>query len=257
MTEAVTRPYPGTPCWVSLMVHDLAAARRFYSGVFGWQYSTGPTHPGSHVRATLDGVPVAGLSGMTAQLQRPASWLPHFATDGADLTAAAIRECGGTVAVGPLDAGDEGRLAVSSDTAGAVFGIWQANQRYGISFDRATGAPVWTELITADSSLVSKFYEMVFGYQARTARTVPGADRLTLYLGDRPVGGIRGVGGDLPRDRGSYWLVYFSVPDADAAAKRLEELGGHVLEAPEVTPIGRVIRATDPEGAPFALLQPA
>jgi predicted enzyme related to lactoylglutathione lyase len=255
MTEAANRPTPGTPCWVSLMVHDLPAAERFYSGVFGWQYSSGPTPLGPYVRALQDGRPVAGLNAIAPQLESPAAWLPHIATDNADLTADTIRGCGGTVAVGPLDAAEEGRMAVASDTGGAVFGIWQARRRKGISFGPEVGSPMWTELITSDTAMVSKFYELVFGYQSHTARTVPGADRLTLYLGDRPVGGIRGVEDELPRDRGSHWLVYFSVPDADGAAARLEDLGGQVLEPPEVTPIGRVIRAADPEGAPFALLQ--
>lgn len=255
MTEAVTRPSPGMPCWVSLMVQDLAAAERFYGGLFGWEYSPGPIPLGSYVRALSNGRPVAGLSGMSTQWQYPASWLPHFATTSADETAATIRQCGGTVGVGPLDAAEEGRIAISSDNTGAVLGICQSGKRYGSFFDKEPGSPVWTELITADSSLVSKFYEAVFGYQSRTARTVPGADRLTLYLDDRPAVGIRGVGDEVPRDRGSYWLVYFSVTDADASAKLVEQLGGQVVQEPEETPIGRVIRVADPEGAPFALLQ--
>lgn len=255
MTEAATRPAPGTPCWVSLMAHDLPAAERFYSGLFGWQYSSGPTPLGPYVRALHEDTPVAGLNAMGSQLHSPAAWLPHITTANADRTADTIRECGGTVAVGPLDAAEEGRMAVAADNGGAVFGIWQARLRHGISFGVRVGAPIWTELITPDSSMVSKFYEMVFGYQSRTARTVPGADRLTMYLGEQPVCGIRGVGDNIPHDRGSHWLVYFAVPDADASAARLTDLGGKVLEPPEETAIGRVIRVADPEGAPFALLQ--
>ncbi|WP_130798460.1 VOC family protein [Streptomyces otsuchiensis] len=255
MTEAVTRPGPGMPCWVSLMAHDLPAAQRFYSEIFGWEYEPGPGTLGPYVRALKDGDPVAGLNATARRLDSPAAWLPHVAALDADRTANTVRECGGTVAVGPLDAAEDGRTAIAADIAGAGFGIWQMGEAGGgVPFRHSPGAPVWTELITSDATWASKFYQMVFGYQARTARTVPGADRLTLYFEDQPVCGIRGVDGRLPRDRGSYWLVYFSVTDADATAARLSELGGEVIE-PEETPIGRVIRATDPEGAPFALLQ--
>lgn len=54
------------------------------------------------------------------------AWTPYFASDDVDLTAEAVRSCGGTVGVGPLDADDAGRLALASDPSGAVFGIWQA-----------------------------------------------------------------------------------------------------------------------------------
>ncbi|WP_245240788.1 VOC family protein [Streptomyces spiramenti] len=255
MTDATTRPGPGMPCWASLMAHDLPAAQRFYGEIFGWEYEQGPRTLGPYVRALRDGVPVAGLNATARRLDSPASWLPHVAALDADRTANTVRECGGTVAVGPLDAAEDGRTAIAADIAGAGFGIWQLGETgRGVTFGQSPGAPVWTELITSDATWASKFYQMVFGYEARTARTVPGADRLTLYLGDRPVCGIRGVDGRLPHDRGSFWLVYFSVPDADASAARVRELGGETTE-PEETPIGRFVRATDPEGAPFALLQ--
>lgn len=38
MTEA-TRHTPGTPCWVSLMVHGLDRTQTFYGELFGWEFS--------------------------------------------------------------------------------------------------------------------------------------------------------------------------------------------------------------------------
>ncbi|MER5957879.1 VOC family protein, partial [Streptomyces sp. NPDC001893] len=37
MTEAAARRAPGTPCWVSLMVHGMAATQEFYAALFGWE----------------------------------------------------------------------------------------------------------------------------------------------------------------------------------------------------------------------------
>lgn len=42
MTEA-TRHTPGTPCWVSLMVHGLEATQDFYGALFGWEFSPVPS----------------------------------------------------------------------------------------------------------------------------------------------------------------------------------------------------------------------
>ena len=46
MTEAAARRAPGTPCWVSLIVHGLAATQEFYGGLFGWDLEVGPAEVG-------------------------------------------------------------------------------------------------------------------------------------------------------------------------------------------------------------------
>lgn len=133
MTEAVkaTRRTPGTPCWVSLMVHGLGTTEEFYAELFGWEYAPGPEQLGPYVRALLDGREVAGIGEMPPDRHLPVAWTTYLATDDADATAEAIRSCGGTVAVGPLDAGIAGRVAICSDPLGAIFGIWQAQTHLG------------------------------------------------------------------------------------------------------------------------------
>jgi hypothetical protein len=38
----------GTPCWIDLMVTDAAAARQFYSSLFGWDILDGPPEAGGY-----------------------------------------------------------------------------------------------------------------------------------------------------------------------------------------------------------------
>jgi hypothetical protein len=50
------------------------------------------------------------------------------------------------------------------------------------------------------------------------------------------------------------WLIYFRVPDVDAAAERIKANGGKVLNGPMEVPGGdRVVTAADPQGAAFGL----
>lgn len=259
MTEAATRPGPGTPCWASLMVHDLTASQRFYAALFDWRYEPGPQRRlGPYVQAERDGVPVAGLGEMASGMgQRLVSWLPYLATEDADATATLIRDCGGTVAVGPLDVEPSGRLVIAADPLGAVFGVWQAGTHLGVPFRNAPGAPVWAELVTMDAATVGKFYSMVFGYEWQPEPALPPeSDYLTIQLAGRPIVGIEGVGDAVPHDRGPYWLTHFSVTDVDASAQRVTELGGALRHPPQDTPFGRVAQVSDPEGAPFALIRP-
>lgn len=250
-----TAPALGTHRWVSLMARDLPAARRFYQQLFGWQYREGPPGIGPYVQALCGGRQVAGLGETTRGSGCLVAWLPYLATDDADDTAGRVRECGGTVAVGPLDVAGVGRLAIVADVAGAPFGLWQGGPSRRAPL-REAGAPVWNELITPATTLVRGFYTSVFGYAAEPEPARPEeVDYLVLRLAGQPVAGIRGVNGALPPDRGPHWLPYFSVTDVDTALRRGEELGGSRLLAPESSPFGRLAWLADPEGAPLGLVQ--
>jgi predicted enzyme related to lactoylglutathione lyase len=236
------------------MVHGPAATQDFYGSLFGWEFQPGPRQLGPYVRALLGGREVAGIGQLPPDRHLPLAWTPYFASDDVNRTAETVRLCGGTVGVGPLDAGDAGRLAIGSDPTGAVFGVWQAAAHLGTAVTGVPGTPVWNELMTYETASVAKFYESVFGFEL-----VPEAsadrDHVTLRLDGRPVAGLHGVGSALPRDRGPHWVTYFDVADADEALERVAELGGQVLEQAHGTPHGRVATVADPEGARLSLLQ--
>ncbi|MFF8292879.1 VOC family protein [Streptomyces sp. NPDC016309] len=253
MSEAARRE-PGTPCWVSLMAHRLDATQRFYGELFGWRFEPGPQQLGPYVRGLLDGEEVAGIGQLPADRDLPTAWTTYLASDDAGATAEAIRCGGGTVAVGPLTAGDAGRLVICSDPTGAVFGVWQAAAHLGTTVGGVPGTPVWNELLTQETEAVGKFYKTVFGYELDPVDSAE-ADLVTLRVGDRPVASLRGVGTSLPRDRGAHWMTWFEVADTDDAARRVTGLGGRVLVGPHDEPAGRVATVADPEGAVFTLVR--
>ncbi|MEU7425520.1 VOC family protein [Streptomyces sp. NPDC040750] len=260
MTEAresagpYARRAPGGPCWVSLMAHELAATEEFYAELFGWEFQPGPQQLGPYVRALLDGREVAGMGQLPPDRRLPIAWTPYLATEDVDGTADAVRLCGGTVAVGPIDAAEAGRLAIASDPAGAVFGIWQGAAHLGTAITGVPGTPAWNELLTVETESVAKFYATVFGYEEDPVVDA-GFDYVTLRLDGRPVAGLYGVGNALPRDRGSHWQTYFEVADTDAALRLVVELGGRVLRPAHDSPHGRVATVADPEGAEFSVVQ--
>ncbi|GAA4897509.1 VOC family protein [Streptomyces coeruleoprunus] len=253
MTEA-TRRKPGTPCWVSLMVHGLDATKEFYGELFGWDFQPGPQQLGPYVRALLDGKEVAGIGQLPADRDLPIAWTTYLASDDADETAESIHCSGGTVAVGPLDAADAGRLVICSDPSGAVFGVWQAAAHLGTAVAGTPGTPVWNELQTQETESVAKFYRTVFGYELDPLVSAD-LDFVTLTVDGRPVAALHGVGNALPRDRGAHWMTWFAVADPDAAVVRVKELGGQVLKPPHDDEGGRRATVADPEGAVFTIVR--
>ncbi|MBV2357426.1 VOC family protein [Streptomyces sp. J2-1] len=260
MTEAPesagprARRAPGTPCWVSLMAHRLADTERFYGELFGWEFRPGPQQLGPYVRALLDGEEVAGIGQLPPDHRLPVAWTPYLASDDVDATAHQVRLCGGTVAVGPLDAAEAGRMAIASDPAGAVFGIWQGSAHFGASIGGVPGTPAWNELLTFETASVAKFYEAVFGYEEEPALAA-GPDHVTLRVADRPVAVVHGVGRGLRRDGGPHWLTYFEVADADATVRQVAALGGRVVDGVHDDEHGRIATVADPEGAVFSVIQ--
>lgn len=237
----------GTPCWVSLLTDDLPGARAFYGALLGWTYTPGPGQLGDYVRAELDGAPVAGL-GVSTATGFPVQWTTYFAVDDADRTAQLVRECSGTVAVGPLQAERAGRMAIAADVSGAVFGLWQGEEHLGREAGREPGAPAWAELLTPDAQGAAAFYSTVFGRPVRST-----ADETALLVNERPVAGIRHraeLRGHPPR-----WRTHFVVRDAGLAARHAVELGGRVLVEPHDTARGRAARLADPQGGHFSVLE--
>ncbi|MCD0482555.1 VOC family protein [Streptacidiphilus sp. ASG 303] len=256
MAEQAWRSMPGTPCWVSLMARSLDAAQEFYGSLLGWEFRAAPSaRLGPYLEAVVGHMPVAGIGAMAQNLGFPVSWTVFFEAEDADARAQAVRESGGTVAVGPLGFQD-GRAALAADPAGAVFGIWQGDKTPGWRMRRSRGVPAWIELQTRDAFAAAVFYGEVFGWGSDPEGRSDVAwehDRVVLRVDGHPVAGLCGGAVEAapdPRVR-PRWDVFFAVPDVDAAARAAAALGGEVAGPPTDTPYGRVAALRDREGGLF------
>jgi len=121
----------------------------------------------------------------------------------------------------------------------------------------APGTPCWFELGTTDQSAAKEFYGKLFGWSANDMPMGPDGVYTIFQLNGRDVGALWTLPQKL-RDQGvpPHWGVYFAVPDVDAAAPRVTELGGTLLQPPfDVMDAGRMAVAKDPGGAVFSLWQ--
>jgi predicted enzyme related to lactoylglutathione lyase len=170
---------------------------------------------------------------------------------------------------------DAGRMAVLTDSEGAMFSVWQAKAHNGAKVVNEHGALNFNGLVTRDPERAAAFYGAVFGWRRLT---LPGGAMWTLpgygdHLEKRspglrkqmdemgaPGGFIDVVAALNPiADDNSegpvHWSVTFGIDDVNAAAARAGDLGGEVIAGPLDAPWSRLAVIKDPQGATFIVSQ--
>jgi uncharacterized protein len=118
------------------------------------------------------------------------------------------------------------------------------------------GRFAWYELITTDMEAAKAFYTTVMGWGAWDA-SVPSTAYTLFIAGKASVGGMMELPEDVRKMGGTPgWVGYVWVNDVDAAADRIERLGGTVHVPPTVvSDISRFSVFSDPQTARLALLK--
>lgn len=253
----------GGPVWIGLTTHDVGGAIAFYSQLLGWEFPEGNPEFGGYRVVLKDGLPVAGAmtslsgpEGPTEKPQAPTNWTVYLRTDDIEARCAAVTEHGGQLLIPPMPVGDLGSMAVLSDPAGAVVGLWQPDTFDGLEICATLGAPVWFETMTKDFDAASVFYRDALEWDLHA---MPGDDADFRYVthgtGERTAAGMCDAAGFLPDDVDSYWRVYFGVANLDESLAQVDALGGALLDGPVDSPWGRLATVADPQGASFQLLE--
>ena len=183
---------PGTPCWVELSgTPDVEASESFYRDLFGWEIPELSTSAelGGYRRAKKGGRDVAGVSPRMEDGQ-PTVWATYVSVEDAAATASKIAESGGQAIVQPMDVAGLGTMAVFSDPAGAVFGIWQPGTFVGSELVNETGAFGWNELNTRDTAGAKEFYGGVFGWTYEDEESERAGTYTVWKVGEAMVGGM-------------------------------------------------------------------
>lgn len=239
--------------WHDLVTDNPEVCRTFYGALFGWTFeSADGIDPGytiiKHAGRMIGGIirPKPQPDGTDVVPQ----WLSYLRVEDVDKTTEAVRQAGGRVYRGPLNARKDLRVAVVGDAQGAPFGLTNRGP-----LDMQSGPPalnrwLWMEYVAVDTEATLKFYGEVIGFRHEVQHT---REDFTYYLliTDRPHAGMfRSI---WPRET-SAWLPYVRVEDPAAMASRAAELGGSILLAPAPgVRRGSLAIVLDPTGAPVAL----
>jgi uncharacterized protein len=245
---------PGEFCWINMITPRPAEARAFFARVLGWTYFE---MPGMGHGVEVGGRQVGGLFDLDGP-NTPSGAAAHIGVmikvEKAEATCARIVSLGGS-AQAPFDIAERLRMAVCADPCGAGFDLWEPKTSLGTDVDSMLhGAPSWFETLTTDLERARRFYSDVFGWTPELKPT-PGFDYTTFkYRGAYVAGAfqITPAMGPMP----SHWATYFTVKDANEAARLSVELGATICMAmKEVPGVGRFCGITSPQGVTFYVMQ--
>lgn len=248
---------PGTPSWVDLATTDQAAAKSFYSELFGWSYDDQAI--GDDVfysLATIRGANVAAIAPQQPEQTAagvPPHWQMYITVDDVDAASALVEAAGGSVHVPPFDVMDAGRMAVITDPSGAFFMLWTAKKTIGAEIVNEPGAFTWSELIAPPNDRTGSFYETVVGLKLISAPMPDGSSYDGFTLDGTPDTMLAGTMPPPMPGIPPHWSIYFGAADVDATAAKVRELGGAVIVEPFDIPVGRMAVVADPQGATFNL----
>jgi uncharacterized protein len=249
--------HSGKMVWADLVTPDLAAAEKFYGGLFGWTFQ--PIHAGdiNYAVAMLDGRPIGGLvqKAIPAGQHQQSAWLTFLAANDVGSVKKLAVSHGAKVLSDIKSYPMRGRQCVLSDPEGAVFALLASSSGDTPDYLPATGDWIWSSLHAKDAGAEAAFYQNLLGYDVFDVPSDDGLEHLILSTDDY----ARASANDLEQGsarRHSHWLNFVRVENAAQSAAKAVAMGGRVLVEPRVDRHGGMLAVVaDPAGAPVGLME--
>jgi predicted enzyme related to lactoylglutathione lyase len=256
-SPASAEHHAGKMVWADLVTPDLAAAEKFYGGLFGWTFQSVHAGDVNYAVVMLDGRPIGGIVEKaipTGQHQQSA-WLTFLATNNVDDTKKLAVSHGAKVLADIKSYPMRGRQCVLSDPEGAVFALLASSSGDTPDYLPATGDWIWASLHAKDAGAEAAFYQNLLGYDVFDLPSDDGLEHLILSTDNY----ARASANDLERGaarRHSHWLNFVRVDNAAAIAAKALAMGGRVLVEPRADRHGGMLAVVaDPAGAPFGVME--
>ncbi len=254
---ATTEHLVGKVIWLDLETTDAARAKKFYSGLLGWDFRNYHADGTDYAVAMSGGRPVAGILPRRIHKgeERPSAWLPFIAVRDVDSAVSNALQHHAQIESDPANFPLRGRQALLMDPEGVRFGILASSSGDPPDAAATPGTWSWTALVARDSGDEAVFYQQVFGYDLLGMPTNSGFERIRLSSEGQARISVSGM----PADAASlhpYWIDFVRVANAADTVARALELGGRVILNVHRNDQGdQTAVLADPTGARFGITQ--
>ena len=256
VAEAVEH-HPGKLVWAELVTPDLAAAKAFYAGLFGWTFRDYHSNEVDYAVAFLGSQPIGGLLQHRAARSdtRQTSWLTFLAVSDADAAVRSALDHGARQIRAPRTFAGRGRQAVLADPQGAVFALLASSTGDLPDYLPSEGAWIWCTLLATDPDADAAFYQTFLGYEVYALPAQDGMEHLLLASDDSARASVNTLPA-LFTNRHPHWLNFIRVADAGAATVAAVRLGGRILVETHADRHGGLVAViADPQGAALGLME--
>ena len=249
--------HAGKVIFEQLVTTDLAGAKRFYTGLFGWTFQDVPGIKFPYAMAYVGARPVAGIvqREVPASEHRQPAWLSFFSVPDVDAAVRVAVDHGAKVLVAAHNVANRGRQALLTDPQGAVFAVLASTSGDPPDAIPPSGNWIWRALLTTDPAADADFYHAMFGFEAFPMSSVAGGSQL-LFASENYA---RASANPLPGNRANrhpHWLNFVRVESAAQSGAKAGARGGRVLVTPRMDRHGGMTAVVaDPAGAPVGLFE--
>lgn len=245
---------PGKFVWADLATDDAAAARTFYSRLFGWEFRD----LGGYAIALSDGRPLCGLFQQPRPADKPDArprWIGFISVPNVGRASEAATKAGGKVVAAPAKFPKRGEQAILADAEGALFGVIRSSSGDPEDFLAEPGEWIWAQLLSRNAATASEFYRAVAGYEVVANTATNRASDFVLTSKGYARATVRTIPEKLTQVKPN-WLPFVRVKSIAESVAKTKELGGQVLLEPRTGLFqGRAAVVADPTGAAIGLLE--
>lgn len=246
---------PGMFCWFECGTTDAAAAKGFYTELFGWGAVDVPMPGeigGSYTLLQVDGADIAGLYELVGpQFEGvPSHWTTYVNVESADESATKAELLGATIVQAPMDVPGVGRMAFFTDPTGANIAVFQPGDHPGTDPDKTNLG--WAELHTPEPEVSKAFYTELFNWSAKED---PSGEYTEWQVAGDSIGGMMAISSQ-QQGMPPHWMIYASVGDCDETLAKAADMGATtIVPAQDVPSVGRFGVIADPTGAVIAVIK--
>ncbi|WP_068618083.1 VOC family protein [Paenibacillus tuaregi] len=242
----------GLFCWAELGSTNPEESGKFYSKLFPWTVQESVFgHNQTYTVFQYDKQDIAAMYGL-GETTIPSYWGCYIAVNNIEVSSKRAEELGAEMLIAPRRVDDKGSMCAFRDPTGATVALWEAGEHPGAGLIHAPYSMDWHELSTTDLSTAADFYTGLLGWTKEEVRT-PTGPYLQFRAGDQYAAGMNQISPEAG-SAGSYWSIYFKVPDCDSAVQKAQELGAEIIVPPYTVPgSGRFAAIRDPQGAFFSV----